>query len=52
MTCSLPEGYLITTDNDDEDYFYLSGPNGHIIDHGNDATELAAAAWRLYRASK
>ena len=44
MICSLPKGFLISTDNGDEDYFYLTTPSGVVIASGEDADELFVLA--------
>jgi hypothetical protein len=41
VTATLPKGFLISTDNCDEDHYYLIGPDG-IISHGEDVDDLFA----------
>ena len=52
MVYSLPKGYLISTDNGDDEYFYLTDPAGDVIDQGWDEGDLIALAWKLYREKK
>ena len=52
LSCSLPKGFLITTANCDSSHFYLTGPSGEIIAHGEDADFLFALAWREHRKGK
>ena len=52
LSCSLPRGFLISTDNSDPDFYYLSSPSGEIIDKGEDVNALFELAWREYRKGK
>lgn len=49
MTCVLPKGYFISTDNGCDDFFYLTAPDREVIGSGDDPDDLFVLAWRDYR---